>query len=146
VGWSMTKTVTAALVGTLVREGRLSLDQDGLFENWNGDERGSITVADLLAMSSGLEFHEDYGTVTDVTRMLYLEPDMVAFAAAKPLAGPVGETFNYSTGTSVRLSRIWQDTFDDPVAALSWPREVLFGPLHMTSAVLEADARGTFVG
>ena len=40
-----------------------------------------------MAMSSGLEFNEDYGDVTDVTRMLYLEPDMAGFAAAKPLAG-----------------------------------------------------------
>src|SRR5690606_24599218 len=85
LGWSMTKTVTAAIVGTLVRDGRLALDQDGLFEGWNGDERGSITVADLMAMSSGLAFNEDYGDVTDVTRMLYLESDMAGFAADKPL-------------------------------------------------------------
>ncbi len=146
LGWSMTKTVTAAIVGTLVREGRLSLDQDGLFEGWNGDERGDITLADLMAMSSGLEFNEDYGDVTDVTRMLYLEADMAGFAADKPLAGPRGEAFSYSSGTTVMLSRIWQDAFADPAHALAWPREALFGPLGMTSAVLEADAGGTFVG
>jgi len=146
LGWSMTKTVTAAIVGTLVREGRLSLDQDGLFEGWNGDQRGDITLADLMAMSSGLEFNEDYGDVTDVTRMLYLEADMAGFAADKPLAGPRGEAFSYSSGTTVMLSRIWQDAFADPAHALAWPREALFGPLGMTSAVLEADAGGTFVG
>ena len=53
-----------------------------------------------MAMSSGLEFNEDYGDVTDVTRMLYLEPDMAGFAAAKPLADPVGKVFSYSSGTS----------------------------------------------
>lgn len=146
LGWSMTKTVTAAIIGTLVRDGRLSLDRDGLFEEWNGDERGEITVADLLAMSSGLEFNEDYGDVTDVTRMLYLEPDMAAFAAAKPLVGPRGETFSYSSGTTVLLWRVWQDAFDNPRDALNWPRSALFGPLGMTSAVLEADMRGTFAG
>lgn len=146
LGWSMTKTVTAAIIGTLVREGRLALDQDGLFENWNGDERGSITPADLLAMSSGLEFNEDYGDVTDVTRMLYLESDMAAFAADKPLAGRRGEVFNYSSGTTVMLSRIWQDAFSEPAEALAWPRGALFGPLGMASAVMETDASGTFVG
>lgn len=146
LGWSMTKTVTAAIIGTLVREGQLTVDQDGLFENWNGDERGSITVADLLAMSSGLEFNEDYGDVTDVTRMLYLESDMAGFAADKPLAGRRGETFNYSSGTTVALSRIWQDAFADPAEALAWPRTALFGPLGMASAVMETDASGTFVG
>ena len=146
LGWSMTKTVTAAIIGTLVREGRLSLDQDGLFEGWNGDERGGITLADLMAMSSGLEFNEDYGDVTDVTRMLYLQADMAGFAADKPLAAPVGSAFSYSSGTTVMLSRVWQDAFAEPAEALSWPREALFAPLGMTSAVLETDAAGTFVG
>ena len=146
LGWSMTKTVTAAIIGTLVGEGRLSLDQDGLFEGWNGDERGEITIADLMAMSSGLEFNEDYGDVTDVTRMLYLESDMAGFAADKPLAGQRGEVFNYSSGTTVLLSRIWQDAFADPAEALAWPRKALFDPIGMQSAVLETDAAGTFVG
>src|SRR5690606_14138148 len=111
LGWSMTKTVTAAIIGTLVRDEHLAIDQDGLFEEWNGDERGAITIADLLAMSSGLEFNEDYGSVTDVTRMLYLEPDMAAFAADKPLVAAVGERFSYSSGTTTLLSRIWQNAF-----------------------------------
>lgn len=146
LGWSMTKTVTAAIIGTLVREGRLSLDQDGLFEGWNGDERGSITLADLMAMSSGLEFNEDYGDVTDVTRMLYLEADMAGFASDKPLSGPRGEVFSYSSGTTVMLSRIWQDAFAEPADALAWPRTALFSPLGMTSAVMETDSAGTYVG
>jgi CubicO group peptidase (beta-lactamase class C family) len=146
LGWSMTKTVTAALIGILVRDERLSLDQSDLFEAWSVDERAEIEIADLMAMSSGLEFNEDYGDVTDVTRMLYLRPDMAEFAADKPFAGPRGETFSYSSGTTVLLSRIWQNAFDDPDAALAWPRQALFGPLGMTSATLEADARGTFVG
>jgi len=146
LGWSMTKTVNAAIIGTLVGEGRLSLDQNDLFERWGMDERSEITIAHLMAMSGGLEFDEDYGDVTDVTRMLYLESDMADFAANKPLTARPGGRFSYSSGTAVMLSRIWQDAFDDPAEALAWPRERLFGPLGMTSAVLEADASGTFVG
>lgn len=146
LGWSKTKTVTAAIVGTLIREGRLSLDQAELMDIWLADARSEVTLADLMAMSSGLEFNEDYGDVTDVTRMLYFEPDMAGFASGKEAAAPHGESFNYSSGTSVLLSRIWQDTFGDEAEALRWPRESLFGPLGMTSAVMETDARGTFVG
>lgn len=146
LGWSKTKTVTAALVGTLVREGRLSLDQSELMDIWSVDERADVTLADLLAMSSGLEFNEDYGDVTDVTRMLYFEPDMAGFASGKEPVSPRGASFSYSSGTSVLVSRIWQDSFGDPQEALRWPRAALFDPLGMTSAVLETDARGTFVG
>ncbi|MGB3389140.1 MAG: serine hydrolase [Pseudaminobacter sp.] len=146
LGWSMTKTVNAALVGTLIREGKISLDATGLFEGWKADGRAQISLADLMAMSSGLAFNEDYGDVTDVTRMLYLEPDMAAFAAASPLAGDPGEVWSYSSGTAALLSKLWQDTVGDPKQALAWPRAALFDPLGMSSAVLETDARGTFAG
>ncbi len=146
LGWSMTKTVTAAIIGTLVRDGKLAVDRKELFESWKADRRKEISLADLMTMSSGLEFNEDYGDVTDVTRMLYLEPDMAGFAGAKHLAGDVGKVWSYSSGTTLILSRIWQDSLGDPVKALAWPRTALFEPLGMTSAVLETDENGTFVG
>jgi len=145
LGWSMTKTVTAALVGTLVRDGRLDIARDGLFAAWAGDERRRIASEQLLSMSSGLSFNESYGSVSDVTRMLYLEPDMAAFARQQPLAQAVGRAFNYASGSSVLLARLWQDAVPSG-AALAWPRQALFGPLGMHSAVMEADARGTYVG
>lgn len=146
IGWSMTKTVTSALVGTVVGAGKLSVDDDHLLPEWSGDERARIKVADLLGMQSGLIFNEDYGDVTDVTRMLYLENDMPAFVADKPLAGPSGTIFNYSSGTSVLLSRVWQNALDSDEEALAWPYEALFRKIGMDSAVFETDPRGTYVG
>lgn len=146
LGWSMTKSVTAALTGTVIKAGKLRLGQDHLLPQWAGDGRAKITVEDLLSMSSGLHFNEDYGDVSDVTRMLFLEPDMAKFAAGQPLDHPSGTHFSYSTGTAVILSRIWQNALGDKTEALAWPRQKLFGPLGMGSAVLETDAAGTFVG
>ncbi|MGN6464270.1 MAG: serine hydrolase, partial [Rhizobiaceae bacterium] len=90
IGWSMTKTVNVAILGTVLGAGKLSLDRKNLFAEWSSDERRNISIADLMAMQSGLAFNEDYGTVSDVTRMLYLEPDMAKFAASKPLVAPIG--------------------------------------------------------
>jgi CubicO group peptidase (beta-lactamase class C family) len=146
LGWSMTKTVTAGLVGTLVRDGKLQLDQSALFPQWKADERRNITLAHLMAMSSGLRFNEDYGAVTDITRMLYLEHDTAAFAASQPLDHLPGSFFSYSSGTTVLLSRLWQNALGDTQQALDYPQRALFGPLGMQTATLEADARGTFVG
>ncbi|MDX8523426.1 serine hydrolase [Mesorhizobium sp. MSK_1335] len=146
LGWSMTKTVNAAIVGTLVKDGKMAVDNKGLFTPWKADGRAAISLADMMAMSSGLEFNEDYGDVADVTRMLYLEPDMAGFAEAKPPTGEIGKVFSYSSGTAVMLSRLWQDAIGDKAKALAWPRAALFGPLGMHSAVLETDEQGTFVG
>lgn len=146
LGWSMTKTVNAVLVGTLIGDGRMDLDATGLFDAWKGEERAQISLADLMAMSSGLAFNEDYGDVTDVTRMLYLEPDMAAFAAASRFAAEPGKVWSYSSGTAALLSKLWQNAVGDSKEALAWPRTELFGPLGMDSAVFETDARGTFAG
>lgn len=150
LGWSMTKTVSAAIVGRMVREGRMTLDQTLSYEGWDGDGRADITVTDMLGMAPDLTWNEGYGSVSDVTRMLYLEPDMAEFVAGQPIdnetAGGPGEAFNYSSGTSVLLSRVWQESFSDPDQAYAYPRTALFDPLGMQSAVMEMDARDTFVG
>ncbi|MDP9010218.1 MAG: beta-lactamase family protein [Pseudomonadota bacterium] len=143
LGWSMTKTVMAGVIGMLVKDGKLKLDQAGL---WPGatDGREHIRVADLLAMSSGLQWNEAYGAVSDVTGMLYLQPDMAAFARAQPLAHPAGEAWNYSSGTAVILSRIAQDAAGEDI--LGFINTRLFAPLGITSATIEPDEHGTPVG
>jgi CubicO group peptidase (beta-lactamase class C family) len=140
LGWSMAKTVTASLVGLLVKDGRLSLDQSALWPA--GDGRDGIKLSDLLAMSSGLAFNEDYGIVSDVTRMLYLEPDMAGFAYAQPLAHPPGTVWKYSSGTANIVARIVQAA----AGGSAFAHDRLFAPLGMASAVIEPDERGTLVG
>lgn len=146
LGWSMTKTVNAVLVGMAMADGKLASDDTSIFPGWRNDPRKDITPADLLGMTSGLAFNEDYGDVTDVTRMLFLEPDMTAFAAGQPLVAAPRTKFNYSSGTAVMLSKLWMQRVGGGSPALRYPRERLFGPLGMTSAVFEADASGTYVG
>lgn len=146
LGWSMTKSVNAALVGRLVQAGALSPGMDNLFAEWRGDARARITLAQLLAMESGLAFNESYGTVADVTRMLFLEPDMTRFVLSLPLEANPGERFNYSSGTAVLLSRLWMEALGGRAQALSFPARALFAPLGMTSAVMEPDETGVFVG
>ena len=143
LGWSMAKSVVAGLVGMLVKDGRLALDQPA---GWPapGGGREHIRIADLLAMSSGLRFNEGYGAVSDITRMLYLQPDMAGFARAQPLVHPAGEFWSYSSGSANILSRIVQDAGGALGAA--YPTERLFKPLGMTSAVIETDEDGTLVG
>lgn len=146
LGWSMTKSVNAALIGRLMQAGALSPEINNLFPEWRGDARSQITISQLLAMQSGLAFNESYGDVTDVTRMLFLEPDMTRFVVSLPLEARPGERFNYSSGTSVLLSRLWMGALGGRAQALSFPAKALFVPLGMTSAIMEPDETGIFVG
>jgi CubicO group peptidase (beta-lactamase class C family) len=130
------------LIGLLIKDGLLTLDTPA---GWTGhDGREHITIADLLGMTSGLEFNEGYGAVSDVTRMLYLEPDMDGFARNKPLVHAPGAVWSYSSGTAVMLARIFQNT--ERRRPLEYIRGRLFAPLGMSSAVIEADEMGNLVG
>jgi CubicO group peptidase (beta-lactamase class C family) len=146
LGWSMTKSVMATLMGMRVAENHMDLGKSNLLPQWQKDERAKITVANLMAMESGLRFNENYGTVADVTRMLFLEKDMAGFAASLPLEAQPGTKFNYSSGTANILSKLFMESFDDRNEALVYPRIALFEPLGMTSAILETDASGVFAG
>ena len=145
LGWAMTKTLNGVLLGMAIGDGKVSLSDKGLFPAWS-DGRRDITVAELAAMESGMVFEENYGEVTDVTQMLYLEPDMAGFTEKKALVAAPGSKFSYATGVGMELARLWMDKQPDAQAALDFPRARLFGPLGMTTALLETDEAGTFAG
>jgi CubicO group peptidase (beta-lactamase class C family) len=148
LGWSMTKSVTAALIGILVREGRLSIAQDRLLPEWRGadDPRSQIRLDHLLRMTSGLSFTEDHGDpLEDVALMLFARRDAAGYAVDKPLSAPLGTRWSYSSGTSNILAAIIRGTFSTSADYLAFPRRALFEPLGMHSAVLETDAAGNFL-
>lgn len=145
-GWSMAKSVLGTLVGILVGDGRLTLDQQELMPEWRApDPRAAITLEDLLRMRSGLRFSEAYGLPwSDVLHMLYRSHDAARYAASRPLDAPPGTSWSYSSGTSNILSAIVRRTVGD-VACRDWPADVLFDPIGMASARLEPDGAGTWV-
>lgn len=147
LGWSMTKTVTAMLIGLLVDQGVLDLQQTSLFPEWQNDERASIRLVDILQMASGLKFNEDYLGLSDASAMLNLKADMAAFARAKPLAATPGTRFNYATGDTLMLSKLVRDAAGgDLQSSYDFYQRSLFHKLDIHSAFIEFDASGTFVG
>ncbi len=149
LGWSMTKSVTSALVGVLVRDGRLKLDAPAPVPEWRaaGDPRGRITLRQLLNMSSGLKFVEDYVAGSDSTAMLFHQSDMAAYAAGLPLQHPPGSYWSYSSGTANIVARIVKDAVGGTDDAFNrFARDQLFAPAGMGSLVIEPDGSGTPVG
>jgi CubicO group peptidase (beta-lactamase class C family) len=145
----MAKSVSATLAGLLAAEGKLALEQPLRLAAWRapGDPRAAITLAQLLRMSSGLAFDETYeNPLSDVIYMLSGTGDAAGFAAAKPLAHPPGARFAYASGTTNVLMQAMREALADDRAYLALPRRALFDRIGMTSALIEADASGTFVG
>ncbi|MBS3755731.1 MAG: serine hydrolase [Desulfobacterales bacterium] len=149
LGWSMTKSITGALVGFLVKDGKLDVAQPAPVEEWQqpDDPRSEITLDNLMRMNSGLAFEEKYAPMKDATDMLYDSANMAAYAAAKPLANEPGEKWSYSSGTTNILMRIVREKTGGSLVDLHrYLQQRLFKPLHMDSAIIEPDASGNFVG
>jgi CubicO group peptidase (beta-lactamase class C family) len=147
--WSMAKSVTQAMTAIAIDQGLLSLTDNELMPDWTGDDpRAAITVADLLHMTDGLDFVEDYGDPkSDVTRMLFGSRNMGRAAAKAPLAHAPGTHWAYSSGTTNILSDVLRRAIERSGQDYhTWVYTHLFGPIGMTSAVFETDAGGTFIG
>ncbi len=151
LSWSVAKSVLHAVVGMLVRDGRIDTSERADVPAWRepGDPRGAITVDHLLAMRDGLAFLEDYedaGT-SDVMQMLWGsgEADMARFAADRPLAATPGTRYNYSTGTSMVLSGVVARLLGPGAPYRAFLTERLFRPLGMASASATFDDAGSWV-
>jgi len=146
MGWSMTKSITNALIGILVREGKLDVEAPAPVPEWRDDERNKITLNHLLQASSGLSWNESYFSPTaDFHTMFIKSDDKAAYSASKKPAHNPGTFFQYSSGTTNILSRIIRHTVGDSMYH-RFPYEKLFRPLGMSTAIIEPDASGTFVG
>ena len=147
LGWSMAKSITGALIGILVKQGKLDINTPAPVPEWKdaNDPRHLITIKNLLQQSSGLDFEEDYTKSSDATKMLYEKADMGGYTAAHPLKNKPGSTFYYSSGNSNILSRIIRQTIGDSLY-YEFAYQQLFYKTGMYSALLEPDASGTFVG
>ena len=159
VGWSMSKTITGVMIGMLVSDGRLRLDESAPVPAWQrpGDPRGAITLRQLLQMRSGLRHSEASDPVYESgeVRMLFLDgrDNMAAWAEEQPLEAIPGKVWKYSSATTVILAdiaaRALTDSSDPAIrrkAVSDYLRTRLFEPLGMTSMVPEFDAAGTLIG
>jgi CubicO group peptidase (beta-lactamase class C family) len=145
--YSVAKSFTSALVGLLVTDGALTLDEHPPRPEWQapGDPRQAITLRELMQMSSGLEWTEEYGPDSLALEML-ASPDAAALMAAQPLETEPGSTFEYSTGTTALVSGIAADALGGCAAETDYLHQRLLDPLGITTEQLITDGGGCFVG
>lgn len=153
MSWSKAKSITQALAGILVGDGRLDVLAPADVPEWKapGDPRGAITLDQLLRMSSGLEFSEVYlpEKPSDTIAMMWGvgKDDVAHYAADKPLEFRPDSYWSYSSGTTNIVSRALARTLDAYGPDFeAFMRARLFEPLGMRTPVPKFDAAGTFIG
>ncbi len=151
LGYSATKSVVSALIGILVRQGKLDVNEPAPVATWQnpGDPRQVITVDHLLRHTSGLAMGSSLNAslasaLAPVNRMKYIERDMAGFAESADLETAPGSAWNYHDGNYVILSRLIRDAAGGRAAdVLRFARRKLFEPLGMRSVTLQFDPTGT---
>lgn len=146
LGWSMTKSITGTLFGILQKQGKFDIMKPAPIAEWKSDDRSKIKTNDLLHMNSGLEWEEDYGKISDVTKMLFQDENMSKAQIDKPLVGKPNNTWNYSSGTTNLLSGILRKQFKTHQEYLDFWYTNLLDKIGMNSAIIETDMAGNFVG
>ena len=146
LGWSMTKSIMSTVFGVLQHQGKINISTKAPIAAWQNDERKNITINNLLQMNSGLEWDEDYNTISDVTKMLFLEKNMAKQQAKKQFAGKPNETWNYSSGTSNLLSGIIRSKFNNHQDYLDFWYSDFIDKIGMNSMLIETDMSGNYVG
>lgn len=153
--WSMGKSVTATLMGTLIKEGVYSLWQPAPIPEWQkpGDPRARIRIGDILQMSSGLRIRAPQDPDFDPSRgypdHLYLYTGSVnsfQYAATRPQQWPpatVGRYRNTDPVLTNYLIRLAVEKRGEDY--LSFPQRTLFDKLGIRTMVMETDPYGNFL-
>ncbi len=145
LGWSMAKGIENALLGILINRGQLQLNRPAPVREWQQDERRTITINDLVHMSSGLHYASSATGPSDLAEMLFSQNNMAAYGIKAAPEHPPGKVFHYADASANILSFIERAIIGDP-QYYRFPYEALFYKIGMNSALLEVDGSGTFVG
>ena len=155
LSWSMAKAITALLIGILVDEGKLSLEQAiANSSDDKSDKKGQIQLQHVLQMSSGLEWREGYKGSSDVSYMLYDHGNTAKYVEGRPQQYQPGTHYQYSTGDTQLLAELIRQTLphtsnrtldSDQQGLYDFYQQRLFKPLGI-NAVVEHDESGGFIG
>jgi len=144
LGWSMTKTLNAILVGYLVNRGEIDVHRRLDYPEWKETKRSELTWQHLLKMTSGIDWEEDYGSSSPVTNMLYLSDNMPKAVKARTLEADPGSHWEYSSGSSNLISGAIRETVGDKRYHRLISEEV-FGKVGIHSLNIETDKAGHYV-
>lgn len=106
--FSVAKSFTSTLVGAALKDGYIKSMDDRVSDyipGLKGSAYDNVSVAQLLTMTSGVRWNEDYADPdSDVARFNNHKPDepgldaLVSYMRRLPRAAPPGERWLYSTG------------------------------------------------
>ena len=148
--FSVAKSLTSTLIGAAVRDGSIGSLDDGVIRyvpELKGSAYDGVTVRQVLTMSSGVSWNEDYtDPKSDVAQMFALSvPDgedvTVAYLKRLPRAAAPGSKWNYNTAETNLAGVILGRAVKMPISRYASQR--IWRPYGMEAdAAWQTDERG----
>jgi CubicO group peptidase (beta-lactamase class C family) len=151
--WSAGKSIVGTLIGILVQQGALKLDDPAPIAEWHksaDDPRGKIRIVDLMRMSSGIRFSrgspEDIPGYHDHDLGYTGAIDAFEFATTRPLQFEPNTFGRYRNSDPLALGMIIRDVVRKRGEEyLTFPQRALFDRIGIRRQVLETDPYGNFL-
>ncbi|HEX4946823.1 MAG TPA: serine hydrolase [Blastocatellia bacterium] len=159
--WSMGKSLTATLLGTLIQQGVYKLDQPAPIPEWQNaaagqsikDPRAKIRIADILQMSSGIRIrapqdpdYVDDGRYPDHLYLYTGSENLFRYAATRPQQWQPGQVGRYRNTDPVLANYLIRLAVENRKEDyLSFPRRALLDKLGMRTMLMETDSYGNFL-
>ena len=155
LSWSEGKSLTATLIGLLVQQGHLNIEDPAPVAAWQRDDdpRRTIRLKDLLQMSSGLDFANlgltgptAFSEANEHMRVYFDGLDVFAHVLAQPAGIRPGSQWRYRNSDPLTLGWIIKQTVEaNGEEYLRFPQHALFDRIGARSPVLETDPYGHFI-
>ena len=137
---SVTKSVTATLFGVALERGEMKDVTSPLLSYFDGYDLSKVdprlrkaSLADLLTMRSGIEWHENDRPLDSTNTTLLLEgsKDWIRFTLSQPMDTVPGTKWVYNSGGSALMAEVLRRVTGMHVD--EYAKRYLFGPLGITS-------------
>jgi len=149
--WSTAKSIAVTLIGMLVDQGRLGLDEPVPFE-WlprarGEDPRRKITLRNLLNMSSGLEVIDNGGLeyATGSGMSYWAGASSQLQARSQGLIREPGTNWDYENYDTLLAVYAMKQAIGNDQAYLEFPRRALLDKIGMRNTLLSTDRFGDFI-
>ncbi len=138
--FSVAKSFTSTLVGAAIQDGHIKSLEDKVsayLPGLRGSAYDDVTVRQLLTMSSGVRWNEDYeDPKADVAQFNNATPEAgmdatVSYLRKLPRAHPPGELWNYNTGETNLIGVLVSAATGKPLA--QYLQEKIWHPAGMES-------------
>lgn len=135
--FSMAKSIVSAAMGKAIMQRKIKgLGQpvSDFFPQYKTGKAAQLTVGDLSAMSSGLDWDERYYSPFSITTRAYFDDDLPATILKLPISEAPGKEFKYLSGNTQLLAMVLEKAVKMPLS--DYVSENFWKPMGAAQAAL----------